>query len=552
MQQIQVLDCTLRDGGYCNQWRFGKRNIPKIINSLTEAGIDIIECGFLTDKVFYDMETTKYTNIQEIATVIPENREGKTFVCMVNYGEYDPNRLPQYDGTSIDGVRVAFHKKDVQKALHFCENIQERGYKVFIQAMVSLNYTDEEFLSMIKKVNKFHPYAFYIVDSFGVMKRKEMIRLFYMVEHNLAGDIIIGFHSHNNMQLAYSNAQTLVDLRTERDLIIDSSVMGMGRGAGNLNTELFLEYLNDNIGANYKLKPLLNMIDEILSRFYQQNQWGYSLPNYLSAKHNAHPNYAEYLDARKTLTVDNMDDIFAMMDEDRKAEYDKKYIYGLYMDYMEAGQAHEKHKTELAGRLEQKKILLIAPGKSTVDEKEKVGQFAARDDVIAIGINSDRYCPYADYIFLSNLRRYRELEDEKKAKCIVTSNIPADDVYLQVPYKGLLNPIEVVRDNAGLMAIKFFSQMGVDEIYLSGFDGYSHDLKENYGDEGMVFLTQNALLDEMNLGMSKVLAEYAKTIKIEFLTIPRYVHLEIKNQKGGENMRRSIGMDSFKSGGGYQ
>ncbi|HFP8864919.1 TPA: 3-hydroxy-3-methylglutaryl-CoA lyase, partial [Enterococcus faecium] len=149
-----------------------------------------------------------------------------------------------------------------------------------------------EFLAVIKNVNQFKPYAFYIVDSFGMMKGKDLTRLFYMIEHNLEKDIQIGFHSHNNMQLAYSNAQKLITVQTNRSLIIDSSVYGMGRGAGNLNTELFVEYLNDNAGKKYQLKPLLYIIDEILNSFYQKSYWGYSLPNYISAVHNAHPNYA--------------------------------------------------------------------------------------------------------------------------------------------------------------------------------------------------------------------------------------------------------------------
>ena len=100
---------------------------------------------------------------------------------------------------------------------------------------------------MIQRVNEIEPYAFYMVDSFGMMKGKDLTRLFYLVEHNLKEDIWIGFHSHNNMQLAYSNAQVLVGAHTKHNLVIDSSVYGMGRGAGNLNTELFVEYLNKKI-----------------------------------------------------------------------------------------------------------------------------------------------------------------------------------------------------------------------------------------------------------------------------------------------------------------
>ena len=210
---------------------------------------------------------------------------------------------------------------------------------------------------MVKLFNELDPYAFYIVDSFGMMKYKELIRLFYLVEHNLKKNIIIGFHSHNNMQLAYSNAQNLVNIPTDRELIIDASVYGMGRGAGNLNTELFVEYLNENVNGQYTLKPLLTIIDQILSLFYQQNYWGYSLPNYLSAKHNIHPNYASYLDAKKTLTVENMDEIFSMMDKSKQFNYDKLYIEELYIKYMETGRVQEKHLTELKTILNNKNVL---------------------------------------------------------------------------------------------------------------------------------------------------------------------------------------------------
>ena len=371
MSKIQVLDCTLRDGGYCNNCRFGFDNERKIVHGLVEANIDIIECGFLMNTVEYEKDVTKFTSLDEVAKIIPQNKEGKTFVMLTDYGKYRPEDLPEYDGTSVDGLRVAFHKKDRVAALEECKAIKSKGYKVFVQAMVSLSYTDEEFLDLIRRVNELEPYAFYIVDSFGMMKRKDLTRLFYLVEHNLNENIKIGFHSHNNMQLAYSNAQSLIDLHSDRELIIDASVYGMGRGAGNLNTELFVQYLNDNADGNYDIKPLLSIIDEILNEFYQRNYWGYSLPNYLSAAHNAHPNYAGYLDDKKTLTVENMNEIFDMMEEDKKVSYDKDYIEELYLRYMATGKSQEEHKTELIENLRGKTVLLIAPGKSSKHQTGK-------------------------------------------------------------------------------------------------------------------------------------------------------------------------------------
>lgn len=522
---LKVLDCTLRDGGYCNEWRFGSRNTKTIAASLVEADIDIVELGFLTNRVSYDPEVTKYTDLEQAAAMIPSDRAGKLFVCMVNYGEYRLEDLPEYDGTSIDGLRVAFHKKDRYDALRFCEGIKQKGYKVFIQAMVSLNYTDEEFLELIRLSNAFTPYAFYIVDSFGVMKRRDLLRLFYTVEHNLAPGIAIGYHAHNNMQLAYSNAQTLVDIRTNRDRIIDSSVFGMGRGAGNLNTELFVEYLNDNLDASYRLKPLLGIIDRILNRFYQIAPWGYSLPNYLSAKHNAHPNYASWLDGKKTLTVEDMDEIFSMMDDSKRASYDKAYIEELYLRYQATGQVQELHLQELKSRICGSRVLIIAPGRSSVEEADKIAACAGESDVVTISINFDYRLLETDFIFLSNLRRFRELNPEKYGKCIVTSNIPALGVYLQTSYSDLLNSTESVRDNAGMMLIRLLMNLGAKEILIAGMDGYDTDPALNYADQSMAFYTRRAQMEAMNTGMSTVLNEYKEKISIEFVTEPKFVRM---------------------------
>jgi 4-hydroxy 2-oxovalerate aldolase len=523
---LKVLDCTLRDGGYCNEWRFGNRNTKTIAASLVEANVDIVELGFLTNRVSYDPEVTKYTDLAQMAAMIPTDRAGKLFVCMVNYGEFELEQLPEYDGSSVDGIRVAFHKRDRYEALRFCEGIKNKGYKVFIQAMVSLNYTDEEFLELIRLSSAFMPYAFYIVDSFGVMKRRDLLRLFYTVEHNLAQGIAIGYHAHNNMQLAYSNAQALVDIRTNRDRIIDSSVFGMGRGAGNLNTELFVAYLNDNLDTDYRIKPLLGIIDRILNRFYQMAPWGYSLPNYLSAKHNAHPNYAGWLDGRKTLTVEDMDSIFQMMEPDKLANYDKAYIEELYLRYLATGQVQELHLQELKKRISGNRVLIIAPGRSSVEEFEKIRSMAGEADVVTIAINFDYQLLDTEFIFLSNLRRFRELSPEKYGKCIVTSNIPAMGVYLQTSYRELLNNTEAVRDNAGMMLVRLLIQLGAREILVAGMDGYDTDPSRNYADQSMAFYTRKAQMEAMNAGMSAVLSEYSRQIPLHFVTEPKFVRIE--------------------------
>lgn len=524
MNKVQVLDCTLRDGGYCNQWRFGYDNILSIVRGLGDAKVDIIECGFLTQKVVYDRDVTKFTTLEEINAVIPLNKGDRLYVAMMNFGEYNIDNLPMRKECGLDGIRVAFHKKNRYEALELCKHIKEKGYLVFIQAMVSLSYTDEEFLELIHIANDLNPYAFYIVDSFGMMKRKNLLRLFYMVEHNLKYDIAVGFHSHNNMQLAYSNAQSLIEAQTARNLVIDSSVYGMGRGAGNLNTELFVEYLNEVIQTDYKLKPLLTIIDEILNDFHKKNYWGYSLPNYLSAAHAIHPDYANYLADKNTLTIEAMDAIYALMSPEKGIEYDKAYIEQLYLDYMASGEVQKERQAELCDRVRGKTILLIAPGKSALDECDKIKNYSKREDVLSVSVNYKYSYADVDYIFISNLRRFRELPKDCNEICIVTSNISSNQIYLQTDYRSLLSPIEAVEDNAGMMAIRFFINQGADKILLAGFDGYSYDSKENYASAKLEIISKNAVLDAMNRGMEEMIDRFRKEISIEFLTERKFLN----------------------------
>lgn len=525
MKEIRVLDCTLRDGGYCNDCHFGFENEKYIVESLLQAGVDIVECGFLTQKVEYREDYSRYTSLDQVARILPEDRRGKLFVVLMDYGTYRAEDLPQWDGSSVDGIRVTFHKKDLEPAMELARQVMEKGYKVFLQPMVALSYTDQEYLELIQRANQLRPYAFYLVDSFGTMKRKDMLRFFYMIEHNLAEGICVGFHSHNNLQLAYANAQTLADLQTCRSLIIDSSIMGMGRGAGNLNTELFLDYLNDNAGGQYQVKPLLRAIDRVLNGFYQQNYWGYSLPNYLSASHNVHPNYALFLAEKNTLTVENMDKIFDAMAPEKRNSFDRAYMEDLYLRYMDR-ETGEGSLAALGQAVKGKRVLVIAPGKSARDEAEKITAFAGENDVVSVGVNFDYAGFSTDYIFLSNLRRMEELGRGSEDRLIVTSNIPCPEAKYHVGYAGLLNQPEAVRDNAGLMLLKLLIQLGAGEIWLAGMDGYSHDASENYAQEQMRMTAKNQTLDAMNQGMCQALGELSKQVEIHFLTKPKHVTLE--------------------------
>jgi 4-hydroxy 2-oxovalerate aldolase len=192
---------------------------------------------------------------------------------------------------------------------------------------------------------------------------------------------------------------------------------------------------------------------------------------------------------------------------------------------MGRGKAHEEHKVELKNAIFGKKVILIAPGRSSLEQKELIIQEATKDDVVVLSVNYEYKFIDVDYIFVSNKRRFKALDMDAKAKCIITSNISSDRVYFQTDYKELLCPVEQVKDNAGLMAIKFLMLYNAKEILLAGFDGYSHDILENYAESSMSIITKNAVMDAINKGIEIVLKDYVSKIRITFLTEPRCIRI---------------------------
>jgi 4-hydroxy 2-oxovalerate aldolase len=524
---IKILDCTLRDGGYQNDWQFGNANIKKTIQYLTDAQIDIIECGFLTHKENHQSDRSVFNTIGQIANMLTVTSSDSLYVAMLNYGEFDPASLPQCDG-SVGGLRVAFHKNDLKEALEVCRAIQDKGYKVFVQPMVSLSYTDVEFLSLIEQVNELKPFAFYIVDSFGNMNRRNLLRFLCLTDKNLSDDIMLGYHGHNNTQRAGINAMTVLDSTPRHSLIFDVSVYGMGRGAGNLNLELFAEDLNMNYGKNYNIKPILKIMDEVLNDFYKKSFWGYSLSNYISAKYNVHPNYGEYVENTNKFPFESFDEIISLIAPEKRDNFDRGYIAQLCLQYMKRGESHEANIDALRQQINGNTVVIICPGLSSETEKDRIVPLVEQN--VSISVNFDY--EGTDYIFVSNPKRYAQLENAKTNRVIATSNITALNAYCQPAYSDLLNDVATVEDNAGLMAVKFAISLGASKIMIAGMDGYSHDQEQNYGDTEMTLIMKNALLDAMNAGMSEVMDKYSKQTTIEFITTSKRITIgDIDNTK---------------------
>ena len=325
MGNIQILDCTLRDGGYVNNWDFGKSNIDKIIDNLIESKIDYIECGFLK-KGNISKERSVFSNLECINELLSKRNIQSRFALMLNYGGFDIEDLPENFCNLI--IRIAFKKENLIEALEVCKKIKNKGYDIFINPMHTNFYGASEILDLIKEVNEIKPYAFTIADTTGAMKEKDVLKLFYLIDNELDSSIKLCFHSHNNLQLSFTNSQALIKVTSGRDLIIDSTIFGMGRGAGNIQTEQLIQYLNDNCLKKYNLIPILKTIDEVINPIYSKTPWGYSVPYYLAATNHCHPNYAKFLSDKK-IDVEQIDFMLKEIPDNKKLIYDENYIENL-------------------------------------------------------------------------------------------------------------------------------------------------------------------------------------------------------------------------------
>lgn len=523
MNEIQLLDCTLRDGGYVNDWLFGECNINKVLESLYETKVEIVECGYLENVQECLPGRSKFSNLSEFSNqFIPPDINNTNHVVMLEVGKYDVNLLPDVVQTRFDGIRLAFHKKDMQQAFEYARVILNKGYQLLMFPMVTLEYSEDELLYLIEMCNtELKPYGLYVVDSFGAMRMQDVLRLAYIMDYRMNKDIWLGFHSHNNLQLAYSNMQNLIQFISDRKLIIDASVMGMGRGAGNLNIESFAEYLNLNYKKSYRLEYLLDIIDTTIGRMYKETYWGYSVPHYLSAINNCHPNYATFFSNKRTLNMKDINSMITNISKEKRTQYSEDYAEELYIEYNEMDIDDSKALSELKELFTGKQVLLLAPGNSIRLYQDTIIEKVNQDNVVTIWINYQSKDIKTDFVFINNKRRLNLLQDTSNENVILTSNLLND---FKGDFKYVLNYIEMLEeeldlnDSAGIMLIHLLKRLEIGEVYLAGFDGFDYNENNNYMDSKLQHGDSKQTIDARNKGMSEAIDKLGKKMKIYFVT----------------------------------
>jgi len=331
MNQLLLLDCTLRDGGYVNNWNFGEENIRIIIHGLEQSGVNVLELGFLRDEIF-NPNSSNLPNIEITDRLINKHSNIIYSVMLEAFNPYPLNMLSCRREGGIDLIRVCIWKRSMDEHMAYCKRVAEKGYKITIQPSRVEQYNDDEFVDMLKRSNDLLPFAVYVVDTWGTQSPTQICHYLELADKYLSPDIKIGYHGHNNKLQALSCAIAAIKMKLNRDLCIDSSIMGIGRGAGNLNTEIIMEHLNEFYGMKYDVEKVIDIYNSSLREVYHEISWGYSMYYFLCAINGCNPNYATYF-SDNSLDENLFIKFLHSLTEEEKIVFNKEHMESLIASY---------------------------------------------------------------------------------------------------------------------------------------------------------------------------------------------------------------------------
>lgn len=512
---LKLLDCTLRDGGYVNNWKWGFQCAREIIRALVKARIDIIEVGFLRNVEGYNPDITVCNTIDQLNRLLPEDCGTTMFSAMAMNSNYDVEKLKPYRGDGIELIRITAHEYDIEESMAFAGRVMEKGYKLSINPINIMGYSDEEILWILKQVNRIHPYQFSIVDTFGSMRRRDLDRIVCLADNNLEKDIRLALHLHENMSLSCCLAQNFIDRHLGRPVSVDGSLMGMGRIPGNLPIELIADYLNDYMDKSYDIDYLMDGIQDYIAPLKGEAEWGYTPAYFLSARFNLHRNYAEYYLEKGDLTNRDINHILARFDRDKAAVFDKEYADIVYEEYKSNKIEDSFEREKLQELLQEKEILVIAPGASITKYSEKIREYIAERNPVVITVNFIPEGYFVDYAFFSNKRRLDRME-MIPCKTILTSNLKEDRADYRIDYNSLAGAFDQ-GCNSLIMLLKLLKDIHVKSVTAAGADGYVLN-GDNYYNNNIRNYTEHG----SNFNIAVAEAIHNLNIQVEFLTPSAY------------------------------
>ena len=286
---LKIVDCTMRDGGLVNNFRFSDEFVKDLYNTCVKSGIDYMEFGYKASKDIFDENDFgkwKFCKDDDIRAIVGDNNTDLKISVMADVGRTNFQRdiIPKNE-SPIDLIRVATYITTIPSAIEIIEDAKAKGYEVSCNIMAVSKVNNEELFNGLNEIANSSTDFIYIVDSFGSFYPEQIARFTdKYVELGNKYNKKIGIHAHNNQQLAFANTITAMMHDAK---MLDSTISGMGRGAGNCYTESLLGFLRN---PKYKLIPVMDFVQKHIVKLKEEgNIWGYDIPYLLTGILNTHP-----------------------------------------------------------------------------------------------------------------------------------------------------------------------------------------------------------------------------------------------------------------------
>lgn len=455
-KNLEILDCTFRDGGYVNNWDFDRKLVRETYRALAKAGVDIIEVGYHGTAKYFDPEKYglwRFSPESEIKKVV-EGVSGPKTAIMLDYGKFDLDDILPKEESVVDILRLAVHKDKVKQAFAAAQSLKAKGYTVSLQLMGFSSYADSEVKEAICILQDGKLDYVYVADSYGSVFPNQMESFLSPIMG--LKNVRKGFHPHNNLQTAFAN--TLEAMRCGVD-VIDGSIFGMGRGAGNLPIEIILSYLELENPDKYNALPVLNIIDKYFINIFEQSPWGYQLPYMLSGIFKVHPSYVKDILSRHEYTLEDIWKVMSRIRNLNPVGYKKEILddvleKGIF-NKVPAAPKQEKQGSSLAGPLSSvssgqgkvkylgrhvgRDFLVLANGPSLKKYQDAIEQFINKYDPVVLGAN------FLDALFVPH---YHAFNNKRRF----------------IDYVGAVSP------NSGLLLSRYFDEAFIREYTIRDFD----------------------------------------------------------------------------------
>lgn len=290
---LKLLDCTLRDGAHINSGKFDETDFSKVLKALSNDIVDYVEVGLLEPN-HPDDAISFFRSISAAERVVREyGSKGQNYGLLLRTDRCPIELIEGSD--ALNFVRIAMYPEHAGQVRRYVKKLQTNGYKVAINPIGISTLSESEIFAILDMSNEENIDTFSIVDTHGALTVSTLAQLLCVLDERLRPGVSIGLHFHENMNQCQSLVHAAINAGiSDRELIIDASLNGMGRVPGNLALELLLQQLTDLQMRNTSPSSLYEVIGDLREKYFDTNPWGYSLIYGEAGRLNVNRSYAEF------------------------------------------------------------------------------------------------------------------------------------------------------------------------------------------------------------------------------------------------------------------